>query len=119
MRLLTDENISPVIVAALEAAGHDVLAVTIEMPAAQDEAVVERAVAEARILVTEDKDFGELAFKHGHRPPGVARLALPGFDPSQKAARRCEALSRDVEKIVGRAAVIEPRRIRSRSLPKR
>ena len=118
MRILTGENISPVIVVALEAAGHDVLAVTTAMPAAPDDAVMERAVAEGRVLVTEDKDFGELAFRRGHRPPAVIRLALPGFQPSQKAARLCEVLADDGKEIAGQAVVIEPDRIRSRKLPK-
>lgn len=118
MKLLTDENISPIIVAALKAAGHDVIAVTEAMPGATDETIMRRAIAEQRILVTEDKDFGELAFKHGHRPHGIVRLTLPGFWPSQKAARICGVLELDASKIINRAAVVEPDRIRSRPFPK-
>ncbi|MBP6012874.1 MAG: DUF5615 family PIN-like protein [Alphaproteobacteria bacterium] len=117
MRLLTDENISPVIVAALEAAGHDVLAVAKEMPSAPDPAIMERAIVEQRILITEDKDFGELAFKHGHRPVGIIRLVLPGYWPSQKAERLCEVLVAPAN-IIDHAAVVEPDRVRSRAIPK-
>lgn len=78
MRFFADENISPIVVGALRAAGHDALSATIVMPGAPDEDVMERAFAEARILVTEDKDFGELAFKHRRRSVGVIRLVLPG-----------------------------------------
>lgn len=119
MLILTDENISPVIVTALEAAGHDILAAATAMSGASDKAIVERANADGRILVTEDKDFGELAFKHEHRPLAIIRLALPGARMSQKAARLCEVLDRRSDEILGHAVVIEPGRVRSRAFTKR
>jgi predicted nuclease of predicted toxin-antitoxin system len=118
LRILTDENISPAIVAELRAAGHDVLAVAVEMPAAPDEAVIDRAVAEGRVLVTEDKDFGELAFKHDRRPTSVIRLALAGYQPPQKAKRLRDVLEEEGKKINGRMVVVERARIRSRVFPK-
>lgn len=117
MRLLTDENLSPVIAAALEAAGHDVLTVIDATPAAHDEDVVKLAIVEGRVLVTEDKDFGELAFRDGHQLPGVIRLVLPGYRPAEKADRLREVLAGEGDAIIGRAVVIEPNRIRSRALP--
>lgn len=117
MRLLTDENISPVIAAALQSAGHDVLAVIVAMPAAPDDDVMALAIAEDRVLVTEDKDFGELVFRHGRRPPGVIRLGLPGYWPAEKGARLCEVLASEGDTIIGQVVVVEPDRIRSRALP--
>ncbi len=108
MRILTDENISPVIVAALEAAGHDVVAVATMMPGASDEAVIARAASDGRVLVTEDKDFGELAFKHDYRSAEIVGLALPGRRTAQKAAHLREVLSNNEGRILGRAVVIEP-----------
>ena len=105
------------IAAALEAAGYDVLIVPVAMPGAPDEAIMDRAIAEQRVLVTEDKDFGELAFKHGHRPPSLIRLVLPGFWPRQKADRLCEVVRTSGNKILGHAVVVEPDRVRSRQFP--
>lgn len=119
MPILTDENISPAIVTALEAAGHDVVAVTTAMCGAGDRAVVDRANAEGRILVTEDKDFGELAFKHEHRPAAIIRLALPGASVSLKAVRLCEVIEAMSDQILGHAVVIEPVRVRSRAFTRR
>lgn len=87
------------------------------MPSASDEEIVTRAIAEQRILVTEDKDFGELAFKHGHHPIGIIRLVLPGLWPSQKAQRLVEIVTDQSDKLIGLATVVETNRTRSRRIP--
>lgn len=50
---------------ALRLAGHDVFWVRTELAGATDERVLAHAVAEDRILLTFDKDFGDLAFRAG------------------------------------------------------
>ena len=59
MRLLLDENLPPLVGDALKAAGHDVLTASAACPGAPDEDVIALAVAEGRVLVTQDKDFGQ------------------------------------------------------------
>jgi hypothetical protein len=93
VRLLLDENVSPVIVAALTAAGHDVRAVATACPGATDVQLVALARAEDRIIVSEDKDFANLVFRNGWWSPGLIRLALPGYWPAEKAARLLEVLA--------------------------
>ena len=47
----------------------------------------------ARTIVSEDKDFARrLAFRAGLRPPGLVRIALPGYLPAEKAVRVVDAL---------------------------
>lgn len=58
MRFLADESCDLAIVRALRAAGHDVLGVAEVSQGADDELVIDLAVREERILLTEDKDFG-------------------------------------------------------------
>ena len=58
MRFLADESCDFAVVRALREAGHDVAAITEISPRATDEAVIERAAREERMLLTEDKDFG-------------------------------------------------------------
>ena len=77
MRLLLDENVSPAIGEALTAAGHDIGYAVRDLLGASDRKVVEFAISEQRALVSEDKDFGDLAFVAGMTPPGLIRLALP------------------------------------------
>jgi len=114
VRLLIDENISPIIGDALRAAGHDVRAAAVACPGALDEELVALAIAEARIVVSEDKDFGNLAFKQGLRPPGLILVRLPRCLPAEKAARLVVVLKRQSANDC--ILVIEPRRIRRRPL---
>jgi predicted nuclease of predicted toxin-antitoxin system len=61
MRFLAHENIPGVAVAALSADGHDIAWVRSTAPGMTDPDVLAWAVREGRILLTFDKDFGELA----------------------------------------------------------
>jgi predicted nuclease of predicted toxin-antitoxin system len=62
MRFTADENLERSITEGLRDMGHDVLEASIEDPGASDPVVLERSRAEGRILITNDKDFAELAF---------------------------------------------------------
>jgi Domain of unknown function (DUF5615) len=62
VHFLADESCDFAVVAALRTAGHDVSAVAEISPRAKDPAVLAFARAEARVLLTEDKDFGLLAY---------------------------------------------------------
>jgi predicted nuclease of predicted toxin-antitoxin system len=65
MRLLANENFSLEAVMALRRAGHDTAWIREDARGSEDEAVLERAVRERRILLTFDKDFGALVFRRG------------------------------------------------------
>jgi predicted nuclease of predicted toxin-antitoxin system len=116
VRFLADENFPRAAVAALQAAGHDVVWVTIAAPGAEDTEVLARATREQRILLTFDKDFGELAGRSGPvRACGVVLVSTP-------APRSAEAARLLAERIAarndwaGHFSVIEPARVRMRSL---
>ncbi len=63
MRFLANENFPFDAVEALRQQGHDVAWIRTESPGISDPEVLSRAQAEERILLTFDKDFGELAFR--------------------------------------------------------
>lgn len=63
MRFLANEHIARSVIERLRQAGNDVLWVKESMRGHADRDVLARAMAEARVLVTFDKDFGELAFR--------------------------------------------------------
>ena len=65
MRFLADENIPGDAVAEIEAAGHDTVWVRTVAPGSKDEDILALAVREERIILTFDKDFGELAWCAG------------------------------------------------------
>ena len=63
MRLLANENFPLDAVEALRAEGHDVAWIREDARGSVEEKVLERAQHEERIVITFDKDFGELAFR--------------------------------------------------------
>ena len=117
MRLLLDENISPVIATRLSAEGHDVMSASVVCQSAPDEDVVAVAIAEDRVVVSEDKDFGELAFVVGLEPPGLIRVVLPRLDRFQKADRLSIVIAQEGASAIGSILVGEPGRTRLSRLP--
>src|SRR5262249_10261323 len=83
MRLLANENFPGTAVAALRDAGHDVLWVRTDYPGATDQAVLYTAQAQERILLTFDKDFGELAFRSNL--PAKSGIVLFRLTPTSPA----------------------------------
>lgn len=73
MRFLADENIHKQVVVGLRAAGFDVEWVRDSAHGQSDEAILDRADINQLILITCDRDFGELVFK-GNFPPPLAVL---------------------------------------------
>ena len=113
MRLLLDSCIWGPTSAALRAAGHDVEWVG-DWPADPgDEAILAHAYHENRILVTVDKDFGDLVVRLGFRHRGILRLTLT---PVDREAEVClavlEATAEDLE--AGAMVTASPRRTRIR-----
>ncbi len=78
MLFLADESCDFGVVAALRDAGHDVSAIVEISPGAEDEVVLALARSESRVLLTEDKDFGVLAFAGGQETAGVVLIRFPG-----------------------------------------
>lgn len=71
MRLLADENVEAPVIRQLRAAGHDVLSVSEALPGIADEEVLAWASRESCLLLTIDKDFGDLVFRHRQPHAGV------------------------------------------------
>lgn len=76
MRFIVDESTGAGVVEYLRGTGHDVLAVAETMPQASDPDILTQAMSEGRILVTNDKDFGELVFRSSKAHSGVLLLRL-------------------------------------------
>lgn len=117
MRLLANENIPAEAITALRAAGHDVEWVAERMSGATDLVVLDRARTEDRLLITFDKDFGELVFRRGRgASAGLVLFRISCPTPAAVAARVAAALaSRD--DWAGSFSVVEDDRIRMTALP--
>jgi predicted nuclease of predicted toxin-antitoxin system len=117
VRILADENISGTIIETLRERGHDILSVKESMRGQRDERVLARAQSEQRLVVTHDKDFGELAFRHGLPAScGVILLRLSGNDPDADNQRALTALE-GYANWAGHFSVVTDTRIRTRPLP--
>jgi len=116
MRWLADECVSALLVAQMRQAGHDVLYVAESTPGATDTEVAERANSETLLLLTEDKDFGELVVRRRWPVPGIIILRT-GTDQSAFNWIRLEAaITRFGEALLGHLTIIEEARLRSRRL---
>ena len=116
MRFLANENFPQAAVKALVAAGSDVVWIRLVSPGATDQEVLSRAMREKRVLLTFDKDFGELA-KGAALPSacGVVLFRIP-MPSSDKVGRRLADLICCRDDWSGHFSVIEPGRIRMRPL---
>ena len=117
LRLLADENFPGAAVADLRLRGHDVLWVRTAMAGAADGDILARAVSEERLLVTFDKDFGELVYRRGRSASCGVVLFRISTRSSADAARRIVAILQSRNDWVGCFSVVEERGIRIRSLP--
>lgn len=77
MRFLADECCDAAVIRALRNAGHDVLAMSESQSATVDHDLMERALEQRRILLTEDKDFGWLVYAGHMESPGVILIRFP------------------------------------------
>lgn len=117
MRFLADENVSRLVIDGLRREGHDVEAITEENPGAPDTQVLQVAGESGCILVTEDKDFGELVIRQRRPVRGVVLLELDRRSNAAEAQRVIEIVRRHGDKLEGQLVVLEPARTRLRPLP--
>ena len=116
MKLLADECCDVALVEALRADGHDVLYVLESLRGASDEEVLTRAFSEDRLLITEDKDFGELVYRLERPAIGIILLRFDPVDRILKIPRLFDLLRQDPQRLPGSFVVIEADKVRVRPL---
>jgi predicted nuclease of predicted toxin-antitoxin system len=116
MRILADENVERPIVEYLRGEGHDVLYAAEVFASTPDPDVLSRALAEQRVVLSNDLDFGELIFhqKLGARGIVLLRLRAPSLSEKLQLFQRHWPVA-EVQAI-GHFVVITNRRIRVRPL---
>jgi hypothetical protein len=116
MRLLANENFPGAAVKILAAAGHDIVWVRTVAPGTSDRDVLTWAVDEEPILLTFDKDFGELA-RASALPPtcGVVLFRMPMPGPGNVGQRLADLIAAR-DDWVGHFSVVEPGRTRMRPI---
>jgi len=119
MNLLVDENIHSDIVAWLRSRQHDVVYVAEAMPSRSDGDLLAMAVSQQRVIVTDDKDFGELVYRSQHPAYGVLliRLTTPSI---RERLNRLAAIWQAIENHGSHHfIVVTDRKVRIRPLPSR
>jgi len=112
MRFLADESCDFAVVRALRADGHNVIAIAEVAPRAPDTEVIDRAVREERVLLTEDKDFGQLVYAGARESSGVILLRFPPAARETLPSLVRETIQRLDERLTGSFVVLEPNRVR-------
>jgi predicted nuclease of predicted toxin-antitoxin system len=93
MRFLVDECTGSAVARWLRGEGHDVFSVYDEARGIDDEQVLQKAFDEHRILITNDKDFGEKVFREQHQHKGIVFLRLD----DERASCKIETLRKLLE----------------------
>ncbi len=108
MRFIANEIVMRELVEALRIKGHDVLSVKESMRGIADDAILAAAMSQERIVLSNDKDFGELAFRTGLPAEcGIILLRLSGLNREQQLERTLEAVDSRND-WVGHFSVIAP-----------
>lgn len=109
---LADESCDFAVVRALRLAGYDVLAIAEIAPQTQDPEVIGLAVQERRVLLTEDKDFGQLVYAELYELSGVILIRFPASERERLPGIVLDVVREFGDRLLGSFIVITPNRIR-------
>jgi predicted nuclease of predicted toxin-antitoxin system len=112
MRFLADVNVESEIVDHLRQNGYDIKWIPDYDRQMSDEALLDMAVTEKRILITNDKDFGELAFRQRRPLVGIILLRVTGQRTRDKIRVLGSLLEDHQSKIPGSFIVLSKDKIR-------
>src|SRR5262245_61172078 len=112
MMLLADESVDRMIVERLRADGHDTLYVAEMSPGITDDEILREASSRNALLLTEDKDFGELVYRLGraHSTDPACRSALVAESRYgwKSIARPCKRAARCIQRDFTRRGADSP-----------
>jgi predicted nuclease of predicted toxin-antitoxin system len=113
MRFIADESVDRAVVECLREK-YDVLYIAEAFPGVSDKRILALCHRLKSILITADKDFGELVYRFGRHHYGVILYRLPGIAAKDKAAIVCGAIYDHVNEVIGSFTVITRDKIRIR-----
>src|SRR2546430_1270370 len=106
MNLLIDESVDRQIVEKLRLDDHSVVYVSDMDPGISDDVVLSTANSMRAVLVTADKDFGELVFRRQQINAGVLLIRLAGLSPQSKAELVAVAVRDHCDELLGAFSVL-------------
>lgn len=114
MKFLADEGIDRSIVNELRSLGFDVFYVLEDVRSLDDDTLLEIARVENRILITRDKDFGELVFRLSKAHAGVILIRLEGHSTQERGSIACKLIQQYQDQLQNSFSVIQKGVIRIR-----
>lgn len=114
MTFVADEGVDSAVVSVLKMVGYDVLYIAEAAPGLTDGEVLELANAQNTLLLTADKDFGELVFRLGRVHTGVILLRLMSLASDTQPEIVAEVVRRYGVQMWGAFTVIAPKTVRIR-----
>lgn len=116
MQFLANENFPLPSIVLLRKAGYSVSSVAELFPGLSDREVIKKAQEGNFVILTFDKDYGELLFKYGNeRPPGVVFFRYKGESPDEVGSLLKSLLGSQKLKLRGHFTVIEKEGVRQRA----
>lgn len=112
MKFLADESCDFIIVKTLRKAGYDVIATAEDSPGISDTEIIHKTISDGRILLTEDKDFGQLAFANRPLTQTIILLRFPAKARKDISKTVLEFIQKHSSDMQGCFAVLQPGRIR-------
>lgn len=118
MRFLADLNIESQIIKRLREDKHDVRSAAEDYLGAPDEIVLAASTSQNRVLITNDKDFAELAYLQKKASAGIILVRMPKSSSGQKARRVAAVVGETGQRLASAMTVIQAHAARRRELPK-
>ncbi len=112
MRFLVDESTGPFAARWLVGEGHDVFSVYEQARGMKDESIIQKAFSENRILITNDKDFGEKVYREQYPHKGIVLLRLEDERAVVKIATLKRLLNQHANQLADNYVVVTEKRVR-------
>lgn len=116
MKFLADECCDAGLVSSLRTIGHDVSYILEKKRGAPDEEILLGAYNEERILITEDKDFGELVYRLKKPSRGIVLIRIDVKDRHMKSDRLKKLIDNYENRLPGHFVVVNTQKFRFRPL---
>lgn len=114
MKFLADEGVDRSIVNALRELHHNVYYVIEETRSLSDDELLAIAANEKRILLTRDKDFGELVYRLGKQHTGVILIRLEGYTTEIRSQMVSMIIEKHQHELIDAFTVVQPKVVRIR-----
>lgn len=112
MRFIVDECTGPTVAKWLQSEGHETFSIFEKAQGIDDEEILIKAVAESWIVITNDKDFGEMIFRERRQHRGVVFLRLSDERTANKIAILKQLLDNHSKKLADQFVTVTETKVR-------